>query len=279
MMTRPTDTDICRFVDSRFEAFPKDGASSQQSKALKNAREHQECDARKTDRALHKRLDQLRTAMGDVTTTSATGQTTPPVAKREPTAPAQRRMYGVSTVMATALVSACMGALGAWSVAVNAVGDVANAPAANPAFVAALQPSAQMHTAPAPTSAVENPPALPTPSPETQLGQVVETWRKAWSASDVDAYLTHYSENFVPQGGQARTAWAETRRKNIVGRASINIAVHNLQIQRVDEQRFRVAFLQDYAAGDYREVAQPKILELVREGNTWRIVSERQNAG
>jgi hypothetical protein len=47
----------------------------------------------------------------------------------------------------------------------------------------------------------------------------------------------------------------------------------------MNDQRVRLAFLQDYAAGSYREVARPKVLELVREGPIWRIVSERQNAG
>lgn len=278
-MTRPTDTDICRFVDSRFEAFAKDGASSQQSKSLKNAKEHQECDARKTDRALHKRLDQLRAAMGDETTSSAMGQTVPPTAKCEPTNPAVHRKYGASTVIATALVSACIGAVGAWSIAFNDAGPPSSAPVASQELVAAAKPSAQRHASPTPNATEESPSVLPPPSAEAQLSQVVETWRKAWSGRDVDTYLAHYSESFVPRGGQARTAWAESRRKNIEGRANIHIAVHNLQIVRVEEQRFRVVFLQDYAAGNYREVAQPKILELVREGNTWRIVSEQQSAG
>lgn len=278
-MTRPTDTDICRFVDSRYEAFAKDGASSQQSESLKNAREHQECDARKSDRALHKRLDQLRAAMGDETMSSAMGQTPVPTAKREPTTPVGHRMYGASTVIATGLVSASMGAVGAWSIAFNADGPSASMPVASQELVAAIKPSAIRHTAPTPNAAEESPSVLPIPSAEAQLGQVVETWRKAWSGREVDTYLAHYSENFVPRGGQTRTAWAESRRKNIEGRASINIAVYNLQIERVDEQRFRVAFLQDYSAGNYSEVAQPKIMELVREGNTWRIVSERQITG
>ncbi len=104
---------------------------------------------------------------------------------------------------------------------------------------------------------------------------MVENWRMAWSRRDVNAYLGHYSAQFVPASGQSQEQWAAKRRTVIAGRADIQISIRELRMERIDDRSMDVAFLQDYAAGEYRETAQPKILRLHREDSGWRIVSER----
>ena len=275
-MTRMLDPGISRFVDSRSARHEQDGPFCHDSEALRHARQHRESDARPIDQALHKRLSQLRMAMGDEPATNGVERPAPLAVKTSPTTQKPPSLFSVHTLLATSLVSACIGAAAAWGTAVVSVGSRANPPAASHERVAAAIPAPQ--TVPAPTTlAPEAPPAQDGKTEEEQLSQLLENWRQAWSARDVDAYLSHYSERFAPQGGQARAAWAESRRKNIAGRTGISVTVHALQIERVDDQRFRLAFLQDYAAGNYREEAQPKVLELVREGPAWRIVSELQS--
>lgn len=140
------------------------------------------------------------------------------------------------------------------------------------------------HTATVSVAAVVTPPA-PTPEPkqqartdEDEARAVIETWRQAWSRSDVNAYLGQYSAQFVPVNGQTQAQWAASRRKIISGRNDIQVGVRNLRIERAEDGSMSVAFLQDYAAGTYSETAQPKTLRLQREDTGWRIVSEETSS-
>ena len=275
-MTRITDLGICRYVDSDVKKFTQDDGQGHHGAAFKHARQRQGSDATEIDQALRKRLDQLRDSMGEQATTGGTEPN--PLPQETPIGPVPHGRFRGRTVLASSLVSACIGAAVAWNAAIASGGQTNNAPVAGHASASVSVPEAPMATAPN-RAALE---AAPTASPQSekvQLNEVLESWRRAWSSRDVEAYLGHYSDNFVPQGGQTRPAWAEARRKHIAARNSISIEVRGLQIERMNDQRVRLAFLQDYAAGSYREVARPKVLELVREGPIWRIVSERQNAG
>ena len=126
-------------------------------------------------------------------------------------------------------------------------------------------------TTPPPTAVV----ATPVRSDEDDVRALIETWRRAWSRSDVNAYLGHYSAQFVPVNGQAQAQWAAHRRKVISGRSDIQVSTREVRIERIDERSMQVAFLQDYAAGTYRETAQPKMLRVELEDSGWRIVSEQ----
>ena len=68
------------------------------------------------------------------------------------------------------------------------------------------------------------------------------------------------------------------RRKNLSSRPQISVSVHDLRIERLAEDRMKLAFLQDYAAGNYRENAQAKTLVLARNASNWLILGEWQGA-
>jgi len=117
--------------------------------------------------------------------------------------------------------------------------------------------------------------APPIRTGEDEVLAMVETWRLAWSRRDVNAYLGHYSAQFAPASGQSQEQWAAHRRTIIASRADIQVSVRDLRLSRIDDHTMNAAFLQDYAAGNYRETAQPKILRFHREDSGWRIVSEQ----
>lgn len=110
---------------------------------------------------------------------------------------------------------------------------------------------------------------------EQTLQLRVDSWRQAWAAQDVDAYLSHYSRQFKPQKERDRQTWAANRRRVILSRPDIELKVSELQLERLDAQGWRVHFLQDYASGTYVETQQPKILEWVLEDGRWLITAER----
>jgi ketosteroid isomerase-like protein len=107
---------------------------------------------------------------------------------------------------------------------------------------------------------------------------MLERWRQAWSRRDVDAYLSSYSADFVPADGATRSAWAEGRRKNLLGRSRIDVQLRDIKLSPQADGQVKVSLLQDYASDHYRETSRPKTLLLIREGGGWRIAREWQEA-
>ena len=111
-----------------------------------------------------------------------------------------------------------------------------------------------------------------------QVAAAVDSWRKAWSARDMKAYLGAYSDDFIPRAGMSHREWVASRYRNVGGRKSIDVQIQNLEVQALEGDRARVSFLQDYTSGSTRERGQPKTLDLVRDtDDRWRIVGEWQD--
>lgn len=129
----------------------------------------------------------------------------------------------------------------------------------------------------APTALIA-PAAVSTPaiSDETAINELLTDWRSAWAQRDVANYLIAYSKDFKPADGSSRGTWAATRAKKVAEGAPITLDIHQLTLDRVDADHFKVSFLQDYASGNYRESARPKTMLIAREGSEWRIIEETQ---
>jgi hypothetical protein len=215
------------------------------------------------DVALAKRLEQLRNAMGS--NAPVVPPAPQPVAAANPAS--QSRGFRAGTLLATALLSALAGA----AAMRLAMGD-ALPPAASPVI-----PPAPI-AVPAPAAVVEAARVAPVakPTDDDQVRELIENWRSAWAGRNVDAYLATYSADFTPANGQKHDAWVAARRKNISSRSNIVVAANDLTLERLDAQRMKARFLQDYASGDYRETAQAKTLLLVRGETGWKIAGEWQ---
>jgi len=142
-------------------------------------------------------------------------------------------------------------------------------------FVMGEPASTQVSLSPA-KPAVAGKPAASTTQPEAQVRDLIERWRQAWSRRDVQGYLAMYSDQFVPAKGFSRKEWAENRRKNFLGLSNISVKLHAIRLTPIDDKRVSVSLIQDYVSDRYTELGQPKTLVLVREGNGWKIVSERE---
>ena len=237
---------------------------------------------REYDRALFHRLEQLRTAMGEDDHPS----NPTPANQKQPAAAAPGRKgngYGPATLLLVAIASGLAGA-GVMRLSVKNTDNslLAASQTARPIASGAIIPAA---APPAPTLAAT--PATARASteviPEVSAGTAasearkkIEHWSQAWSRRDIEAYLACYSPDFTPASGQSRSAWAASRRKNLLGRSSLSVDIHDLKIKTVGENRLKATFLQDYVSGAYQEQAYPKTLLLVRQGNDWMIAREEQ---
>lgn len=222
--------------------------------------------------ALHRRLEQLRTAMGE-STDPMTHQApiTHPLAPVSTKAGAPPLLLIGSTLL---IAGALWWAFGAGTHAANAMAVADTGPL--PQAPATARPSLAQTTVVAATPAV--PPQTKPVLDEQQIRDALENWRLDWSRRDVEAYLRHYSPSFEPVSDQTRAEWEASRRKNISSRPAIRVELNDLRIEPLDERQVRVSFLQSYISGTYQESAQPKTMRLVQEDLDWRIVGEWQGS-
>jgi Flp pilus assembly protein TadD len=143
------------------------------------------------------------------------------------------------------------------------------APAAVPAPPVTAAPVLTPPAAPAP---VKPPAPVVTDKLAKDVENAVLAWAKAWMTKDMTAYLGAYGKEFDPPGNQSRSAWAEERKKRIVGKATISLKLENLSIT-VNGNRAIAKFRQDYRANKLA-VSSRKTLELVKSGEQWLIVKE-----
>ena len=102
---------------------------------------------------------------------------------------------------------------------------------------------------------------------------MVKAWAQAWSAKDVDAYLSFYAAEFKTPDGEPRAKWEETRRARVSAPRSINVSVRNAKVVRRDDRRVTVTFEQKYRSDRFQGQTR-KTLELVRVDDDWRILEE-----
>ena len=111
-------------------------------------------------------------------------------------------------------------------------------------------------------------PTLPAPD------STILAWAASWSEQQVERYLSFYSRDFRPESGEGRAAWSRERRERILRPSSIQVTLGPLEAAEQASARISVSFNQGYATESYRDEVR-KTLDLVWEGDAWRIAAER----
>ncbi|OGS93976.1 MAG: hypothetical protein A3H31_03780 [Gallionellales bacterium RIFCSPLOWO2_02_FULL_57_47] len=108
-------------------------------------------------------------------------------------------------------------------------------------------------------------------------GEVLKTvnaWAAAWSARNVNYYLSFYSADFKTPGGEQRAAWEAARRERISTPKSIHVGISNVAVKFSDSDHATVKFRQSYRAS-HLKVSGNKTLLMVKSGGKWLILEER----
>lgn len=123
---------------------------------------------------------------------------------------------------------------------------------------------------PAPTVA---PAAAGASAPKAEeLAKVVQSWAEAWSAQDVDAYLSHYAPDFSPSN-MSRADWAAQRRERITAPKEISVAASDIRVLNATTNRATVRFKQAYQS-DRMKSNSSKTMELGLIDGKWLILRE-----
>ena len=112
-----------------------------------------------------------------------------------------------------------------------------------------------------------------TASDRDAVAGIVHAWAAAWSAQDVDQYLSFYAPGFTPEGGVSREAWEAQRRERIAKPKQIQVVPSDVKVTLLGAGAARVTFRQDYRS-DALANQSVKTLELTRVDGRWRIRRE-----
>jgi hypothetical protein len=115
-------------------------------------------------------------------------------------------------------------------------------------------------------------PAAATSPGKEEIVEAVQSWAKAWSAKNVDAYLGHYAPDFAPSR-LSHSAWLAQRRERITAPKDISVAAQDIQVTHATNTRATVRFKQAYES-DRLKSNSTKTLELGLIDGKWLIVRE-----
>jgi tetratricopeptide (TPR) repeat protein len=122
---------------------------------------------------------------------------------------------------------------------------------------------------PAPLSAASA--KTSTASARNGIETAITQWAQAWSARDVDAYLSAYASDFTA-AGMSRSKWEAQRRARITEPKKIEVKISNLKIKQHGDTA-SATFRQAYRS-DRHHSTVTKTLELALQNGQWRIVKE-----
>ncbi|MCH7667078.1 MAG: hypothetical protein IH936_14260 [Acidobacteria bacterium] len=100
-----------------------------------------------------------------------------------------------------------------------------------------------------------------------------QAWARAWSDQRVDDYLSFYGAAFAPREGTSRDDWASTRRDRLTRPQFVVVELSNFRTQIHGPDQATVSFDQEYRSDTFQDRVV-KTLELVREGDLWKIREE-----
>jgi hypothetical protein len=106
-----------------------------------------------------------------------------------------------------------------------------------------------------------------------QVLELIETWRTAWQAQDVDAYIAHYTDTFEPANGRSHQAWLQDRQIKLTRARAISVQIDHLQVQRLEDQRWKASFQQHYQSNIYADKVAKELL-LIKVGDQYLIDKE-----
>lgn len=105
------------------------------------------------------------------------------------------------------------------------------------------------------------------------LQKFLTDWADAWSARDVERYLSFYAPTFRPTGGMSRAAWEAQRRQRMAGVSSIRVELSDIKFEQDRGNRARALFTQRFRS-DRVDSTNVKRLVLEKFQHRWYIVEE-----
>ena len=110
----------------------------------------------------------------------------------------------------------------------------------------------------------------------TNIKDTVLDWADVWMRQNIDAYLGHYSDEFLPGDGRTLQAWRQYRRNRLMSPGEIRVRISDLVVELMGSDHAQATFTQVYESDTYSDRVK-KTLLMKLEDNNWRITQELTN--
>jgi len=130
-----------------------------------------------------------------------------------------------------------------------------------------------------PTPVVVKPAIKPTAKPEivkvpeVNLSAVVENWAAAWSAQDVDAFVSFY-KRWYSTPGKNHAQWVNDRQVKLTNKRYISVVVSSIKQKKISENRFAVDFTQNYQSDAINDTIRKRLV-FDKINGQWKISNEK----
>ena len=101
----------------------------------------------------------------------------------------------------------------------------------------------------------------------------INGWSNAWTAQNVDGYLSYYAPAFRPHNGQSRKNWETRRRERLRAPRFIRITIADPDVKILGSTTAKLIFEQRYESNHFKDVSK-KILLMEKIGGQWQILRE-----
>ena len=108
---------------------------------------------------------------------------------------------------------------------------------------------------------------------DAELIAFANDWANAWSAKDIDLYLSKYAQDFKTPNGDAFSLWQTSRRQKISSQGKILVEIEDIKLSMKTENSARIQFKQKYTSDKLTEMSNKSLVVKKIDGR-WLIQEE-----
>lgn len=108
---------------------------------------------------------------------------------------------------------------------------------------------------------------------DAELIAFANDWANAWSAKDIDLYLSKYAQDFKTPNGGAFSLWQTSRRQKISSQGKILVEIEDIKLSMKTENSARIQFKQKYTSDRLTEMSNKSLVVKKIDGR-WLIQEE-----
>jgi len=113
----------------------------------------------------------------------------------------------------------------------------------------------------------------PNKNKDVELIAFANDWANAWSAKDIDLYLSKYAQDFKTPNGDAFSLWQTSRRQKISSQGKILVEIEDIKLTMKAENSARIQFKQKYTSDKLTEMSNKSLVVKKIDGR-WLIQEE-----
>lgn len=108
---------------------------------------------------------------------------------------------------------------------------------------------------------------------DAELIAFANDWANAWSAKDIDLYLSKYAQDFKTPNGDVFSLWQTSRRQKISSQGKILVEIEDLKLSMKTDNSARIQFKQKYTSDRLTEMSNKSLVVKKIDGR-WLIQEE-----